>query len=97
MNLRKRQPSHPGGILKRNYLEPLGLSVSDVAKAVHSSRKTISKLVNEKGSITPAMALRLAISLDTSPELWMNLQQNYDLWFVRKQSKIWKKIQKLAA
>ena len=52
-----RTPTHPGGILKRLYLQPLSLSTVAVAKAIGVSRKTISKLINERGSITPEMAL----------------------------------------
>src|SRR5208282_4770812 len=75
-----RAPTHPGGILKRLYLGPMKLSTIDLAKALGVSRKTISKLVNERGAITPEMALRLSIAFKTTPQLWLNLQQNYDLW-----------------
>ena len=80
MIARKRPPTHPGGILKRHYLEPLSLAVSQAAAALGVSRKTISKIVNERGDVTPEMALRLAKTFGTSPELWINLQKNYDLW-----------------
>jgi antitoxin HigA-1 len=82
-----RPPTHPGGILKRLYLEPLELSTIDLAKAVGVSRKTISKLVNERGAVTPEMALRLSIAFKTTPQLWLNLQQNYDLWHVQRTAK----------
>ena len=75
-----RQPTHPGGILKRHYIEPLKLKITEVAIDLGVSRKTISKIINEKGSITPEMALRLAKAFNTSPQLWLNLQTNYDLW-----------------
>lgn len=94
---RARCPSHPGGILKRQYLEPLGLSVTDFAQALEVSRKTISKLLNERGSVTPEMALRLSQALDTSPELWLNLQQSFDLWTAAHQSRKWKSVKRLAA
>lgn len=73
MRIRKRPPTHPGGILKRHYLEPLSLTISDLAKILGVSRKTISKIVNEHGSITPEMALRLSKAFNTTPELWLNL------------------------
>ncbi len=79
MLVRKRQPVHPGGILKRDYLEPLGLSISQVALALGISRQKLSNLIHEKGSISPDMALRLSCAFDTSPELWMRLQENYNL------------------
>lgn len=86
---RKRPPTHPGGILKRHYLEPLSLAISQAAVALGVSRKTVSKIVNERGDITPDMALRLAKAFRTTPELWLNLQRNYDLWHASHDSKAW--------
>ena len=80
--MRTRSPTHPGGILKRHYLEPLRLTVSELAKSLGVSRKILSRIVNEHGSITPDMALRLSKAFSTTPQLWLNLQQNYDLWHV---------------
>ena len=86
---RKRAPAHPGGGLKRHYLEPLSAAISDAAEALGVSRKTASKIVNERGDVTPDMALRLSKALRTSPELWLNLQRNYDLWHAAHDSKAW--------
>ena len=94
---KKRIPSHPGGILKRLYLEPLSLSVSDLAKALKVSRKTVSKLVNERGSMTPEMALRLSLAFETTPQLWLTLQQNYDLYVIEKKVRGLKNIERVAA
>ena len=88
----KRKPTHPGEILKEDYLEPLSISITQLAKALGVSRKTLSKIVNEKASITPEMALKLSRVFDTTPELWLNLQNNYDLWYIAKKSKSWRKI-----
>ena len=85
MPIRKRKPTHPGGILKRHYLEPLSLTITEVADDLGVSRKTISKIINERGAITPEMALRLSKAFSTSAELWMNLQTNYDLWVVSQE------------
>ena len=82
MPIRKRKPTHPGGILRRHYLEPLSLTITEVADDLGVSRKTISKIMNERGAITPEMALRLSKAFSTSAEFWMNLQTNYDLWVV---------------
>jgi addiction module HigA family antidote len=79
-SMKRRQPTHPGGILKRHYIEPLSLTISEIARDIGVSRKTISKIINEKGSITPDMALRLSKAFNTTPELWLNLQTKYDLW-----------------
>ncbi|MFC2155306.1 HigA family addiction module antitoxin [Acidobacteriota bacterium] len=80
MDSKKRQPTHPGGILKRHYLEPLFLTITEVAADLGVSRKTVSKIVNERGSITPGLALRLSKAFNKTPELWLNLQAKYDLW-----------------
>lgn len=88
---RNRPPTHPGGILKRHYLEPLSLTITKAAKALGVSRKTISKIVNEWGDVTPDMALRLAKAFRTTPELWLNLQRNYDLWHASHDSKAWRR------
>jgi addiction module HigA family antidote len=96
MRIRKRPPTHPGGILKRQYIEPLSLTISELANTLGVSRKTLSKIVNEHGSITPDMALRLSSALNTTPELWLNLQQNYDLWHASHDSNDWKMIEAIA-
>ncbi len=96
MRIRKRPPTHPGGILKRHYIEPLSLTISNLSVSLGVSRKTLSKVVNEHGSITPNMALRLAKAFNTTPELWLNLQQNYDLWHASRKSNDCKKIEAIA-
>lgn len=76
-------PPHPGEVLRLDYLEPLGLTVTEAAEALDVSRKTLSSVLNERAGISPAMAYRLAKAFDTSPELWINLQAQYDLWQAR--------------
>lgn len=80
MNRMTRQPTHPGIIVKEDYLSPLSISIKEMAVALGVSRKTLLKIINERGSITPEMALRLSRAFDTTPDLWRNLQKNYDLW-----------------
>ncbi len=94
--MRTRPPTHPGGILKRHYLAPLNLTVSELAKSLGVSRKTLSRIVNEHGSITPDMVLRLSKAFSTTPQLWLNLQQNYDLWHVSQKSQEWKTVETIA-
>jgi addiction module HigA family antidote len=91
MKAKKRQPVHPGVILKEHYLGPLNLSISGLSGILNVSRKTVSKIVNGRGAVTPDMALRLSITFDTTPELWLNMQSNYDLWKVSHESADWKK------
>ena len=88
----KRQPTHPGVILKEDYLIPLKISITETASKLGVSRKTLSKIINERGSVTPEMALRLSRAFDTSPDFWLNLQKNYDLWKAETSSKDWKKV-----
>lgn len=87
-----RQPNHPGAVLKHHYLEPLSLSVTEVASALSISRKHLSAIVNGRAAVTPDLALRLSTAFKTSPELWLNLQKNHDLWEAAKSSKGWKRV-----
>ena len=73
-------PPHPGGVLRRQWFEPMGISITQAARHLGVSRKALSELVNEHAGISPEMAVRLSIALDTSSALWMNMQCNYDLW-----------------
>jgi len=73
-------PPHPGLIIKELCLVPLGITVTDAAKALGVSRKTLSSIINGKAGISPEMAVRLSIAFNTSSESWMNQQSQYDLW-----------------
>ena len=73
-------PPHPGEVLKELCLEPLGVTVTDAAKALGVSRKTLSMVVNGRAGISPEMAIRLSIAFDTSAESWLNQQIQFDLW-----------------
>jgi antitoxin HigA-1 len=76
----KMPPVHPGEILKEMYLDPLTISVTALADNLGVSRKTVSQLVNGHMGVSAEMALRLGKAFNTTPELWLNLQRNYDLW-----------------
>ena len=78
--MRMHNPPHPGEILRELCLEPLGISVTDAAKALGVARKTLSSILNGHSGISPEMAIRLAKAFDTSPESWLNQQVQYDLW-----------------
>ena len=91
----KRKPTHPGQIIKEDYLVPLSMSIKDMASVLAISRKTLSKIVNERGSITPEMALRLSRAFGTTPDLWLTLQNNYDLWQAEHSSDHWKAVKPL--
>ena len=94
MRDRKRCPAHPGRILRNLYLTPLGITNTEFAKIIGVSRKAISSIVNEHKSVTPEMVLRLSRAFpNSSPESWLNLQKNYDLWNVAHKSNEWENIQ----
>lgn len=96
MKKMKRQPTHPGKIIKEDYLKPLSLTITEMAIKLGTSRKTLSKILNERGTVTPDMALRLSRAFDTTPDLWLNLQRNYDLWLAENNSKEWQRVKPLS-
>jgi addiction module HigA family antidote len=77
-------PPHPGGLVRRQCLEPLGLSVTEAAKALGVTRQALSDLVNEKAGISVEMAIRLSKAFGSSPETWLGMQMAYDLWAARR-------------
>jgi antitoxin HigA-1 len=77
-------PPHPGEVIRELCLQPLRISVTDAAKSLGVTRKALSELLNCKSGVSPSMALRLSIAFDTSPESWLNMQQQYDLYHARK-------------
>lgn len=91
-----RQPSHPGEILRTLYMEPLSLSVTELANKLCVSRSTLSALLNGKSSISVDMALRLAQAFETSPESWLNAQRNLDLWKARQGEHSWQNVERIS-
>jgi len=94
--MRMHNPPHPGEIIKSFCLEPLGVSITDAAKALGVSRKTLSAIINGRAAISPEMAVRLSIAFSTSSESWLNQQSQYDLWHA-EQSRNRLKVKRLAA
>jgi len=78
-----RNPPHPGGIVRRQCLEPLGLSVTEAAKGLGVTRQALSELVNERAGLSVDMAIRLSKAFGSSPESWLGMQTAYDLWQAR--------------
>lgn len=78
--VKKRKPTHPGEILVELYIKPLKLNLQKLADRLNIARNTLFKIRAGKASITPSIAISLAEAFDTTPQLWLNLQQNYDLW-----------------
>lgn len=77
-------PPHPGTILLEDWIKPLNFRITEFAIKIGTSRKNLSEIVNGKCGISPEMALKLSKALGTSAELWLNMQQAYDLWQAKK-------------
>ncbi|TGJ99062.1 addiction module antidote protein, HigA family, partial [Leptospira selangorensis] len=71
--MHKRRPTHPGEILLEDIIKPLGLTITEAAKDLGVSRKTLSEIVNGKSPVTPEMAVRIGIATNTSAESWLNM------------------------
>ncbi len=80
-------PPHPGQIVKRMLIEGAMLTVTEAAAALDVGRVTLSRLLNKKAGISPEMAVRLSLALNTSSEMWINMQSMYDLWQAEKKRK----------
>jgi addiction module HigA family antidote len=78
--VKKRKPTHPGKILDEHYIKPLNLNLQKLADRLSIARNTLFKIRAGMASITPSIALSLTEAFDTTPQLWLNLQQKYDLW-----------------
>jgi len=94
--MRMHNPPHPGEIIKSLCLEPLGLTITQAAKGLGVSRKTLSAILNGRAGISPEMAIRLSIAFETSAESWLNQQTQYDLWHAEQRRKHFR-VAKLAA
>ncbi len=81
-------PAHPGEVLREIYITPLELTVTETARALGVTRKALSELINCKAGISITMALKLSKAFNTTPEYWLNMQQNFDLWHARKKIKL---------
>ena len=82
--MKMHNPPHPGEVLKQLCLEPLNLTVTDAARSLGVSRKTLSSILNGRAGISPEMAVRLSIAFSTSAESWLNQQLQYDLWHAER-------------
>lgn len=80
-----RQPTHPGAILKEDVLLALHLSVSEAARQLRITRQTLHRIIAGTHAVTPLMAIRLGKFCGNGPNLWLKLQQNYDLWQAKRE------------
>jgi len=85
--MKMHNPPHPGEVLKTLCLEPLNLTVTEAARSLGISRKTLSGILNARAGISPEMAVRLSIAFNTSAESWLHQQLQYDLWHAERNRK----------
>src|SRR5215211_5633692 len=76
----KRKPTHPGEMLREDFMPDYGLTVAGLAESLAVSRQSINELLRERRALSPEMAIRLARLFNNSPEFWMNAQRAVDLW-----------------
>lgn len=79
-------PPHPGEVIDGIYLEPHGVSVRAVAAELNVAHSTFARVVSGKSSVSPDMAIRLSKVLGGSPESWLQMQANHDLWIARQEA-----------
>ena len=85
--VRKIRPTHPGEMLREDFLPEYGLTVSGFADAIGVSRQSVNELLRERRAVSPDMALRLARLFGNTPEFWLNAQRAVDLWNAAKANK----------
>ena len=83
-------PPHPGEFISETYMEPFGLSCRFLASKLNVAASTLNRVLKKQSGVSPEMALRLSKSLGRSPESWLAMQINYDLWLARRQVKLGK-------
>ncbi len=83
-NRRTRKPTHPGELIREDLLPETGLSQTQLAQLMGVSRRTVSEIVHERRRVTPDIAFRLAKVFNSTPKMWLNMQQALDLWEARK-------------
>lgn len=91
-----RKPTHPDEVFLIDVLEPLEINITDAAQMLGVTRKTLSEFVNEKSSLSPEMAIRIAKATNTSPESWMTMQMKLTLWLAMQKEPVNVKIASLA-
>ncbi|SOB77409.1 addiction module antidote protein, HigA family [Marinobacter sp. LV10R510-11A] len=76
----QRKPTHPGEMLREDFIPDYGLTVAGLAKSLGVSRQSVNELLRERRAVSPEMALRLGRLFGNSPEFWLNAQRSIDLW-----------------
>ncbi len=81
---RNLAPVHPGEILREEYIQERGLTITEVAKGLGIARANLSAVVNERAGISPELAVKLSEAFGNTAQFWVNLQKNYELWHAEK-------------
>ena len=81
-------PPHPGEFIRETYIEPFDISIRSLAENLSVAASTLARIVSERSAVSPEMALRLSKALGRSPESWLAMQDNYDLWQARKSANL---------
>ncbi len=87
-------PPHPGEFIRKTYIEPFDISIRSLAVNLGVAASTLARIVSERSAVSPEMALRLSKAIGRSPESWLAMQDNYDLWQARKSANL-SKVQKI--
>lgn len=83
----QRKPTHPGEMLREDFIPDYGLTVAGLAELLGVSRQSVNELLRERRSVSPEMALRLGRLFGNSPEFWLNAQRAVDLWIASQSAK----------
>jgi len=83
-----QNPPHPGEFIRETYIEPFDISIRSLAENLSVAASTLARIVSERSAVSPEMALRLSKALGRSPESWLAMQDNYDLWQARKSANL---------
>jgi addiction module HigA family antidote len=82
--MNRPKPSHPGEVFLEDVLKPLGMSITEASGRLGITRKALSEFVNQRSSLSINLAMRIAQATNTTPESWINMQTNLDLWQARQ-------------
>lgn len=85
MSMSQHNPPHPGAFISEVYIEPFEIVSNQLAKKLDVNPSTLNRLLNRKSDISPEMAVKLSVVLGRSPESWLAMQDNFNLWNVRQQ------------
>ena len=77
-------PPHPGEFIRATYIEPFDISIRSLAESLDVSPSTLARIVSTRSGVSPEMALRLSKALGRSPESWLAMQHNFDLWQAKR-------------